>query len=141
MYQVQEVKQGDDLDGLTESLESLAPVGADPDKVAARVHLRRWDGVRTLVCRDAQGKVVGTLSFFVEPKVIHGLGKASHIEDVAVHPDNQKKGIGQSLVREAVALAKKAGCYKAVLHCAEDTAPFYEKAGFHRAGVVMRADL
>ena len=66
-----------------------------------------------------------------------------YIEDVYVHPDHRKKGIGVRVVRKAVELAKKKGCYKLVL-TARDSKPWlhrwYEKLGFTSHGRSFRID-
>jgi glucosamine-phosphate N-acetyltransferase len=103
-----------------------------------RERLRR--GIRGYVaCLD--GRVVGSASLLVEEKFIHGGGLSSHIEDVAVHRDFQKQGIGAELVRFLVEEARRLGCYKVILNCREENVPFYEKTGFRRHDVGMRIDL
>jgi len=100
--------------------------------------LRR--GIRGYVA-IVDGRVVGSASLLVEEKFIHDGGLSSHIEDVAVHKDFQKQGIGAELVRFLVQEARRLGCYKVILNCREGNVPFYEKTGFHRHDVGMRIDL
>ena len=72
---------------------------------------------------------------------IHAGGWVGHIEDVAVHRDHQKKGIGAALIRHAVDEARKLGCYKVILSCFEDRVAFYEGLGFRPHDVGLRIDL
>jgi glucosamine-phosphate N-acetyltransferase len=86
------------------------------------------------------GKVVGTASLLVERKFLHKGGRAGHIEDVAVHPNYQRRGIGKALVMHLVEEARKRGCYKVILDCKDELAVFYEKCGFKRGQCQMRFD-
>lgn len=127
--------------GLLESLNALSDTHFDPPSRAALfAEHRRRKGVNTFVAVEGD-EVVGTYSVFVEPKFIHGGSWVGHIEDVAVRPDRQGRGVGRALVEHAVAFCKRAGCYKAVLHCSPELVPFYERAGFYHNGSGMRLDI
>jgi glucosamine-phosphate N-acetyltransferase len=105
---------------------------------AARVFQQRLRaGIRTFVALH-HGKIVGTASLIVEQKFIHKGGLAGHIEDVAVHRDYQRRGIGTLLVQHATEEARKAGCYKVLLNCADDRAPFYSRLGYATKDKAMR---
>jgi glucosamine-phosphate N-acetyltransferase len=122
-----------------DTLASLAKVNLtlEQTKVVFRERLRK--GIRTYIaCMD--NRIVGTASLFVEEKFIHEGGKSGHIEDVAVHKDFQKHGVGADLVRHLVEQARAAKCYKVILNCNEGTAAFYEKLGFRRHDIGMRLD-
>ena len=123
-----------------DTLSSLAEVKLTPDraKEVFRERLRR--GIRSYVACIGN-RVVGTASLLVEEKFIHGGGFSSHIEDVAVHKDFQKQGIGAALVGHLLQQARRLGCYKVILNCREGNAPFYGKMGFRRHDVGMRLDL
>ena len=126
--------------GFLDTLASLSDVELTPAEAVPVLEARRRAGVRTFVAR-ADDAVVGTASLVVERKFIHGGGFVGHIEDVAVHRDHQKKGIGAALIRHAVDEARKLGCYKVILSCFEDRVPFYEGLGFRPHDVGMRIDL
>jgi glucosamine-phosphate N-acetyltransferase len=123
-----------------DTLSSLARVNLtlDQAKVVFRERLRK--GIRTFVA-SLDNRIVGTASLFVEEKFIHEGGKSGHIEDVAVHRDFQKHGVGAALVRHLIEQARAAKCYKVILNCSEGTAAFYEKLGFRRHDIGMRLDL
>jgi len=123
-----------------DTLSSLARVNLtlDQAKVVFRERLRK--GIRTFVA-SLDNRIVGTGSLFVEEKFIHEGGKSGHIEDVAVHKDFQKHGVGAALIRHAVEQARAAKCYKVILNCSEGTAAFYDKLGFRRHDIGMRLDL
>ena len=68
---------------------------------------------------------------------IHGLGKAGHIEDIAVAKDQQGKKLGLRLIQALDYVAASVGCYKTILDCSEANEGFYVKCGFRRAGLEM----
>ncbi|KAL9934658.1 hypothetical protein V8E36_006433 [Tilletia maclaganii] len=78
---------------------------------------------------------VGTL--VMEFKFIRGLGKAGHIEDIAVDPNVQGKGLGKKIIAALSAISEGLGAYKVFLDCSEDNKPFYEKCGYKLVGVQM----
>ncbi len=98
-----------------------------------RTHLKTYVAV-------LGGRVVGTATLLIERKFLHKGAYAAHIEDVAVHPDHQRHGIGTALVRFLVEDARKRKCYKIILDCFEHLAPFYERIGFRISSIQMRCE-
>lgn len=141
-FKIRELKPADIergfLDALSNlsDLEGLSPGGAK--KVLAKA--MRNPGQHVLVALDGRS-VLGTTTLLVEQKFIHGGGLVGHIEDVAVRPGDGGRGVGSSLVKAAVQLARELGCYKCILDCKEDLVPFYERMGFRRHEIGMRLDL
>jgi len=86
-------------------------------------------------------KVVGCASLLIEQKFIHSGRTVGHIEDVVVHNNYRKKGIGRDLIDTCVNAAKTFNCYKVILDCDENNIPFYQKCNFKKKGVCMRLDL
>ena len=123
-----------------DTLASLAEVQLTLDQAKEVFRDRLRKGIRTYVAR-ADDRIVGTASLLIEEKFIHAGGCSGHIEDVAVHRDYQKQGIGAALIRHLIDQARAAGCYKVILNCREDTASFYEKLGFRRHDNGMRMNL
>lgn len=101
---------------------------------------RLRSGIVTVVAVRSDD-VIGTASLLCERKFLHKGGLAGHIEDVAVHPDHQKKGVGKSLVLHLLERARERGCYKVVLDCKPALDTFYERCGFKDAGYQMRYDV
>jgi glucosamine-phosphate N-acetyltransferase len=126
--------------GFLETLSNLSTVELTPEEALPILESRRRSGIRTFVAREDE-QVVGTATLIVEQKFLHSGGWVGHIEDVAVHRNHQKKGIGAALVRHAVDEAHKLGCYKVILSCFEDRIPFYKGLGFQPHDVGMRKDL
>ena len=82
-------------------------------------------------------KIIASITFLIEPKLIHNLSNVAHIEDVVVAKEYQKKGLGQKLVDYAVSYAQKKACYKTILHCDSAKTTFYQKSGFSPKSVGM----
>jgi glucosamine-phosphate N-acetyltransferase len=138
---VGELTEADLANGFLEALGSLSDVGLSAAEAADVFRERRKAGIHTFVARAPDGRVAGTATLLVEPKFIHRGGRAGHIEDVAVHQDFQKKGIGAALVRHATEEARRLGCYKVLLNCFDRFAPFYERVGYRRHDLGLRHDL
>lgn len=85
--------------------------------------------------------VVGTFSLLIMDNLGHLGTRSAIIEDVAVDPAVQGKGIGREMVRHAIQLASDNGCYKAVLSSNLKRVrahAFYESLGFERHGYSFR---
>jgi len=105
----------------------------------AREHFARiriTPGFRLLVVDD-DGRILGTYVL----QILHKLGKrgtpAGVVEDVAVLPAYQGKGIGRAMMEHAFHACRAAGCYKLTLSSnlkREDAHRFYDSLGFERHG-------
>jgi len=82
-------------------------------------------------------KLVGMIKLILEPKLHNGGAHVGHIEDVAVFPDYQRKGIGKMMVTRVMDMCKTFGCYKVILCCNEPLVTFYEDCGFIRKGTEL----
>lgn len=83
------------------------------------------------------GKIVGCATLFVEKKVLRGLGKTGHIEDVVVDKSYRGHRLGLRVIEQLRHISDKLGCYKTILDCSEDNVAFYERCGFNRKEVQM----
>tara|TARA_B100000902_G_C26527764_1_gene536363 strand:+ start:50 stop:472 length:423 start_codon:yes stop_codon:yes gene_type:complete len=88
-----------------------------------------------LVAIDEVEGVVGYGSILIENK-IRG-GKLGHIEDIAVHHNFRKKGIGRFLMNSLYEIAKKEKCYKVSLSCKDNNLDFYKKFNFELTGLYL----
>jgi len=73
---------------------------------------------------------LGSLTLFIEPKLIHHGASVGHIEDLVVHPESRGHGIARRLLEHALQEAKSKNCYKIMLHCSLSLFSFYQKFGF-----------
>ena len=74
--------------------------------------------------------IVGSVTIFIETKIIHNFGKVAHVEDVIVDNTCRGRGLGKMLVNKCIDYAKIQNCYKIILNCSVENIPFYETCGF-----------
>jgi glucosamine-phosphate N-acetyltransferase len=141
-YMIRELVLADLANGFVETLGNLSDTGGLTPAAARKVlrTIRRSPLYHVLVAVGADGRVLGATTLLVEQKFIHGGGLVGHIEDVAVRKGYEGRGVGGSLVRAAVEVAERLGCYKCILDCKEDLVGFYAGLGFRRHDVGMRID-
>jgi glucosamine-phosphate N-acetyltransferase len=117
-------------------LAQLSPFSTEEVTQEAYTEFATGPGRNVWVMEDA-GRIIASGTLLVEPKLIHCLSAVGHIEDVVVAADVRGCGIGRTLIAHLIALAKQQGCYKVILDCNEQKAPFYEACGFSRKGSAM----
>jgi GNAT superfamily N-acetyltransferase len=89
-------------------------------------------------------RLVGTFALLVMDNLGHLGAPSAVIEDVAVDPPWQGRGVGKAMMRYALRLAHEKGCYKATLSSnlkRTQAHAFYDALGFERHGYSFRADL
>lgn len=74
--------------------------------------------------------LAATATLLVERKLIRGGAFAGHIEDVVVDAQFRGSGLGRRMVDALTDEARRRGCYKVILDCAESNVPFYERCGY-----------
>ncbi|OAI48522.1 hypothetical protein AYO44_18750 [Planctomycetaceae bacterium SCGC AG-212-F19] len=136
---IEELCAGDLKKGFLDALASLADAAMTYEEALGVFQARIRAGQRTFVAKIAD-RVVGTATLLVERKFIHHGGLVGHIEDVAVHKDYQRRGIGTALVKYITEESRKLGCYKVILNCFENVAPFYMRLGYRRHDLGLRID-
>ena len=122
------------------------------------------DGGKTLAVSDAQriferialypnykiyvavseAHVAGTFALLIMDNLGHQGTPSAIIEDVAVDPALQGRGIGKAMIQYAIRLASEHGCYKAVLSSnlkREKAHAFYDSLDFERHGYSFRIDI
>lgn len=81
--------------------------------------------------------IVGTFALLIMDNLIH-LGRPSGvIEAVAVHPEWQGRGIGKQMMKEAMMICRRRGCYKLTVSAnlkRMAAHKFYESLGFEKHG-------
>lgn len=83
-----------------------------------------------IIVAKIDGKIVGTTTVLIEPKIIHNLSRVAHIEDVVVDSTFRTYGIGSLLMEKAVEISKEYNCYKIILDCSQKNIHFYQKFNF-----------
>ena len=112
---IRQLKEHDLFNGFLESLDSLRKA-SDLDKEKAEKIFKKIesDPNQVIFVAVLNEKVIGSTTLIIEQKFIHGGGKVSHIEDVAVSQEFQGKGIGKKLITASLDFSKKSGFTK---HC------------------------
>jgi GNAT superfamily N-acetyltransferase len=111
----------------------------------ARAHfarIRQWPNFRLLVAMEG-GEIVGTYTLVILDKLGKRGTPAGVVEDVAVLPSCQGKGIGRAMMEHARAECRRAGCYKLALSSnlrRTDAHRFYDALGFERHGFSFTTD-
>jgi GNAT superfamily N-acetyltransferase len=98
--------------------------------------LLRYPSYRVFVAESA-GEIAGTYALIVLDNLAKRGAKAGVVEDVAVFPAQQHKGIGQAMMAHAREECRAAGCYKLTLSSGlprEGAHRFYDSLGFERHG-------
>lgn len=127
----------EDLDAIL-SLYSHLHSSDDPSPPKAKLEIiwKEFLSNPAMACLLATvaGNPVGTCSMLIVPNLTRGGRPYSLIENVVVHTAFQKKGIGKTLMDEAIKVAKESNCYSIMLLSGADNKnhAFYEKLGFDR---------
>ncbi len=90
---------------------------------------------------DEGGQAVGTCTVWIKTRIAGGFERVALIEDVAVHPDHQGKGIAHALIKHAISYARTCGVRKARLVCNCKVVKVYKRVGFEVDGVSMSSVL
>jgi GNAT superfamily N-acetyltransferase len=98
----------------------------------AALHDIVGSGGDVLVAEQA-GEVVGVCQLIVFRHLQARGGLCAEVESMHVHPDHRNAGVGAALIGEAIARARRLGCYRVQLTsntARPDAHRFYERLGF-----------
>lgn len=82
------------------------------------------------VARDDAWTIVWTITILIQATFFRGGKPAWHIENLVVDPKHQGKGIGTSLIQQAMDYARTQNCYKIILDCPDERVAMYARHGF-----------
>ncbi len=116
------------------------------DRVKAILdQMARYPNYRVYVARlKPGGEVVGMYALLIMDTFARQGLPAAIVEDVVVATEHRRKGIGRAMMREALAQARGARCYKLSLSSnlnREEAHRFYESLGFHKHGHSYQVDV
>lgn len=77
--------------------------------------------------------IIGSSTVIIEQKFLRECRSVGHIEDVVVHKDYRKQGLGNILIQGLIDLCKSLDCYKIILDCSPENVYFYEKCGLQKS--------
>lgn len=81
----------------------------------------------------SDGKIIGMVNLLYTVSTALG-ERVAILEDMVVLPEARGRGVGSSLIENAIELAKKSGCRRITVLSDEDNASahrFYQRHGFH----------
>ena len=84
-----------------------------------------------------EDKIVGTGKLLVEYKFNNNLTVAGHIEDIVIHNNYRKQGLGKNIIDELTNISIQSNCYKIILDCNEKCVNFYQNSGFRQKEIQM----
>lgn len=130
-------------DGLGGGRETVLPEGVDPAYEAAFEDLTAQAGNRLIVA-EKDGQLVGTMQLIIIPGLSRHGARRAQIEAVRTARPMRGQGIGDALLRHAIAEARKAGCR--VVQLTSDKRRgrahiFYERVGFVATHVGFKMDI
>ncbi|MCY7351939.1 MAG: GNAT family N-acetyltransferase [Cytophagaceae bacterium] len=98
----------------------------------------------TLFVAETDAGVIGTFALLILDNLGHFGTPSGVVEDVAVRPDQQGRGIGKEMMEFALARCREKGCYKLTLSSnlrRADAHRFYESLGFRKHGFSFLMEL
>lgn len=97
-----------------------------------------------LYVAETNENIVGTFALLILDNLGHFGTPSGVVEDVAVRPDQQGKGLGKEMMRFALDRCREKGCYKLTLSSnlrRADAHRFYESLGFCKHGFSFLMEL
>lgn len=86
---------------------------------------------------EENNKILGSITFILEQKIIHNGKKVLHIEDVVVDKNNRGLGLASKLLDFSKEFALENNCYKIILDCQDNLIKFYQKNKFKKTSNQM----
>ena len=126
----------DPLGSARERLEDPLP----PSYFRAFERIDRDQNIQLMVAEDNDGAVIGCLQLCILPGLSSQGASRGLIEDVRVATHCRSRGIGEQMVRWAIAEAREQGCKLVELlthHIRVDAQRFYVRLGFQPSHVGM----
>ena len=136
----------EDFEHLLNLLHQLSPL-SEKDKTDSNILKQILNKIiqdenQHLFVYEENNIPVGTGTLLIQLNLSHGGKPTAHIENVVVHKEHRKKGIGKKLINHLIQEAKNKKCYKVILNCKKENIPFYNNCNLKETGEVeMRLDL
>ncbi|MCL4477167.1 MAG: GNAT family N-acetyltransferase [Nitrospirae bacterium] len=105
--------------------------------------IKRYPDYRIYVA-TIDKEIIGTFALLIMDNLAHMGAPSGIIEDVVVHQDWQRKGIGKQMMKFAMDYCRAKGCYKVALSSnqrRDEAHRFYESLGFQRHGYSFVVEL
>jgi ribosomal protein S18 acetylase RimI-like enzyme len=105
--------------------------------------LKQYPSFRVFVALVDQA-IVGTYALLIMENMAKRDRRSGVVENVAVHPLHQGRGVGRAMMQHALEQCRQADCYKLTLSSnlkRADAHRFYDALGFERHGYSFRVQL
>lgn len=112
------------------------------EKIFAKMQI--YPDCKVYVAITNNNKIIGTFALLIMDNLAHMGVPSGVIEDVVVHENWQREGVGKSMMRHAMKLCKQKNCYKLALSSnvkRKSAHKFYESLGFKIHGYSFIMDL
>ncbi len=96
-----------------------------------------------ILVAEAEGKVIGFISFMTRKTIIHS-GLCGLIDELVVSKKYRRKGVGKELIKAAVEECRKLRCCEVELSTEStnvNAREFYKHCGFEETGVILEKHL
>jgi len=90
-----------------------------------------------IIVIEDNNKIIGSGTLLIENKVIHNMGLVAHIQDIVIHSNYRKQGLGKKIIDELINISIQSKCYKIILDCNEKNVNFYQNSGFKQKEIHM----
>jgi ribosomal protein S18 acetylase RimI-like enzyme len=122
-----------DLLSLLELYQQLNPDDVINETIAKNV-LKNIESqnIKYFIAKE-NGKIVSSCYICIIPNLSRGGKSIGYIENVITDVKYRRKGVGKTIVENAIKYAKEQNCYKVLLQSGNnrtDSYPFYESLGF-----------
>ena len=129
-----QLENGDYEKGFIELLTQLTTVGNISQE---NFNLFLKNTQNSIFVIECSNKIIGTISFLIEQKLIHNLGKVLHVEELVIDENFRNNKLGTKLLNLAKKYEQDNECYKIILNCNENNRIFYEYADFSFKNIQM----
>ena len=138
-----------DVPRIIELYRGLVITQADVERGAAPTPERYREVLRQiqqmpgheLLVAVRDGEVMGTLVLLIVPNLSHQGLPWALVENVVVNPECRGQGIGGEMMRDAIARAEQADCYRIILTSHQgrtDSHRFYQSLGLEGSSIGFR---
>jgi ribosomal protein S18 acetylase RimI-like enzyme len=136
----------DDIPAILD-LYSAAGIGAGDNFNAAEARtqfalLKQYPSLWVFAASIGQ-TIVGTYELLLMDNMAKRGRRSGVVEDVAVHPQHQRQGVGRAMMKHALEQCRAANCYKVTLSSnlnREAAHRFYNSLGFEKHGYSFRIE-
>ena len=91
----------------------------------------------TMYVAELENEIVGAFALLIMDNLAHMGAPSGIVEDVVVHSQRRRQGIGKAMMQFAMEQCTKAGCYKLTLSSnlkRQSAHKFYQSLGFQQHG-------